>query len=504
MDLLNNIFDYCSLFGDTSLLITTLFVCLYTIFKYGDENLGYSLRRVTVISYLIPLLVMLYFYDLNMATKSFIHDAYVVDLYSYMGKVAILILGLCSVLFNSTNKDQEDLSSNLYYPLAMLATIGCFVIISSNLLVYLMIGVAIVGICASFMVLLFSIGYSSYFKASGVFIITQLLSFALMVFGIAYFYSVTGNVYYADMAEWIKLNPSSHKALLLGIVILVPSLISICGAFPFSSIVLRVNSIPECVIVFLRTVVAVAVIMAVGRMLNIAFAPMSYMWKEFVLVLGIFGIVVGTIGTIVEDEIEKITSYCSISHIGFLLLALGIATDNSISAMLVYLMGYVLSYITFVGYGRGMYVNGKHLKYISDLRGFGSAMGAHSVVYALSAITYAGLPPFIIFIGKMSVMGAVLKWEFSYLLMILIIVGIFQGVWVLRLIREMYFSTATDTNENEDDDEGTLKIKTNRFTISVERGVKNTRRFAFVISVFFLFIAVWLMNLINQMSDSLS
>ena len=481
-------------YGDILTVIATVTVCLYSMFCYGDDDGTAKLRKITIWAYLIPVAVMVYFLGDITTTEFYMNGAYVSDLYAYAGKIGILIFAVAVILFNNFQEDSSDLSTHLYYPLAMLITLGCFLAISSYNLIYLMTGMAIIGICTSFMVLLFSIGYNSFYRPSGIFIITQLLSFAIFLFGLGYLYSITGNSFYDEIAKWISNNQTSHQALMLALVIIIPTISSVFGAFPFTSLMVRVNSIPDCVIVFLRIVVVIAVMMTLGRFLSVSFGDISYLWKDFVLILGVCGIVVGTIGTLMENEIEKISSYSSISHIGYLFLALGIATENNISAMLIYLFCYVASYIAFVGYSRGIYVNGKYLQNISELRGMSSKMGGYSVVYGLSAVSFAGLPPFTVFIGKMSVMGAVLRWEFSYLLIILIVVGIFQGVWSLRFIREMYQSV----------DEAGDKKQNVQFISKVEDGVRITRRLAIFVTIFFLFFAIGLMELINKMAGSIS
>jgi len=482
------------IYGDISLILSSLFISVYAFIGYSSNALAFRMRQFVIWCYLIPIFIMIYFFDSNLPTKMFLNGAYVVDLYSYVGKIFILLLSLTSILFNNNNEDNKELSRFLYYPLAMIATIGCFIVISSYSLIYLLLGFCIISICTSFMILLFDIGYNNYYRGSGIFIFMQLLSFVLLLFGIGYIYSITGNLFYNELADWVLLNTSSYPALLMGIVIIVLSIVSVCGAFPFTFLIIRLNSIPECVVMFVRIVVIVAVMMALSRLLNVAFPSMSYMWKEFVLLIGICSIVIGILGTLLETEIEKITSYCSISHVGFLFLSLGIPTDDSISAMLIYLIGYIVSYVSFVGYGHNLYINNKYLQDISQLKSMGSMNGMYSIVYGLSALSYSGIPPFIIFIGKMSIMGAILRWEFSYLLIVLIITGIFQCIWSLRLLREMYTSY--------EDNESKIKISY-LFSNKPEYGVKIVRRFAFLISVFFLFVSLGLVHLITKMSDSI-
>lgn len=480
--------------GDICLILSSLFISVYAFISYSSDKFIFRIRKFVVWSYLIPIFIMIYFFDSNLPTKMFLNGAYVVDLYSYAGKIFILLLSLTSILFNNNNEDNKDLSRFLYYPLAMIATVGCFIVISSYSLIYLLLGFSMISICTSFMVLLFAIGYNSYYRVYGIFIFMQLLSFVLLLFGIAYIYSITGNLFYNDLADWVSLNTSSYPALLVGIVTIVLSIMSICGAFPFTSLMIRLGSIPQCVVMFVRIVVVFAVIMALSRLLVVAFPSMSHMWKEFVLLIGVCSIVIGTLGTLLETEIGKIISYCSISHIGFLFLSLGIPTNNSIPAMLIYLIGYVVSYVSFVGYGHNLYINNKELRDISQLKNMGSTNGMHSIVYGLSALAYSGIPPFIIFIGKMSIMGAILRWEVSYLLIILIIIGIFQCIWSLRLLREMY--TPSKNNEND-------VIISYLFSNKPEYGVRMVSRFAFLISVFFLFFSLGLVDLIIKMSNSI-
>ena len=81
----------------------------------------------------------------------------------------------------------------------------------------------------------------------------------------------------------------------------------------------------------------------------------QYNWTSSLLVSSLLSLVIGTIVGLTQSRIKRLFAYSTISHLGFILLALSINSIESIQAFMFYLMQYSLSnlnaFILLIGMG---------------------------------------------------------------------------------------------------------------------------------------------------------
>jgi NADH-ubiquinone oxidoreductase chain 2 len=69
----------------------------------------------------------------------------------------------------------------------------------------------------------------------------------------------------------------------------------------------------------------------------------SYVLKMLLLISSLFSLVIGTIVGLAQTRIKRLLAYSTISHIGFILLALAINTEQSIDSFLFYIIQYSIT-----------------------------------------------------------------------------------------------------------------------------------------------------------------
>ena len=163
-------------------------------------------------------------------------------------------------------------------------------------------------------------------------------------------------------------------------------------------------------------------------------------------------------------------AYSSISHLGFLLLALSINSIESIYAFIFYLLQYSISnlnvfiIILSIGYSLYSYVNSdkpahgirpakpsKQLKdksnspiqLISQLKGYFNINPLLSLSLAITIFSFVGVPPLIGFFAKQMVLSAALDSGYVFLGLIAILTSVISAVYYLNIIKEVFFSSAS-------------------------------------------------------------
>jgi len=193
------------------------------------------------------------------------------------------------------------------------------------------------------------------------------------------------------------------------------------------------------------------------------------------LICSLLSLLIGTIVGLAQYRIKRLLAYSTISHVGFLLLAIAINTEDSIESFIFYLMQYSLTsanaffvLIAFASvisvvkspFDRTTEQEYSPIQFISQLKGqfSGTEYSAASSLLALSmAVTLfsmAGIPPLVGFFAKQAVLLAAVKNGFVFLALVGIITSVISAAYYLRVIKVMHFekgpSLGTMTNNASD------------------------------------------------------
>jgi len=131
---------------------------------------------------------------------------------------------------------------------------------------------------------------------------------------------------------------------------------------------------------------------------------------------------VGTIGGLTQYRIKRLFAYSTISHIGFILLALSISSIESGQGFIFYLIQYSISnlniFIILIIMGLTLpsyklneeLIDKKHspIQFIKQLRGYFYINPFLSLSLAISIFSFIGVPPLIGFFAKQMVLSAAL------------------------------------------------------------------------------------------------
>lgn len=153
-------------------------------------------------------------------------------------------------------------------------------------------------------------------------------------------------------------------------------------------------------------------------------------------------------------------AYSTISHIGFILLALTISSIESTQAFIFYLMQYSISnlnafiIIVTIGFSLYDYVNyskkggspdklldkyNSPLQLISQLKGYFYINPILSLSLAITIFSFVGIPPLIGFFAKQMVLSAALDNGYVFLSLIAILTSVIGAVYYLSIIKEIFF-----------------------------------------------------------------
>jgi NADH-quinone oxidoreductase subunit N len=142
---------------------------------------------------------------------------------------------------------------------------------------------------------------------------------------------------------------------------------------------------------------------------------------------------------------KRMMAYSTISHMGFLLLGILVASPIGYSASFFYAMVYVIT--AAAGFGMVMLLSrsGFEADKIDDFKGLAARSPWFACMMMFVMFSMAGIPVFVGFFAKLSVLQAVVNLGYVWLAVIAVMFSLVGAFYYLRIVKIMYFDEATDT-----------------------------------------------------------
>jgi NADH-ubiquinone oxidoreductase chain 2 len=172
----------------------------------------------------------------------------------------------------------------------------------------------------------------------------------------------------------------------------------------------------------------------------------------------LFSLIIGTVVGLTQFRIKRLLAYSTISHVGFMLLALGISSVESTQAFIFYLTQYIISnlnaFFIIIAIGFSLYCytsdnkeyeelvdkNNSPIQLVSQLKGYFYVNPFLAISLAITIFSFAGIPPLVGFFGKQMVLSAALDKGLIFLSLIAILTSVIGGIYYLSIVKEMFFS----------------------------------------------------------------
>jgi NADH-quinone oxidoreductase subunit N len=201
---------------------------------------------------------------------------------------------------------------------------------------------------------------------------------------------------------------------------------------------------PTSVTAFMSAATKVAALVLTLRVLNVAFPELDQLWTIAIAVIACISLAVGNLAALVQSDIKRLLAYSSVSHAGFMLIA--IAADNELGrrALLYYLIPYcAMSIGSFaVVLARERELN--RPVSMDDLAGLGWERPLLGLALATFMLGFAGLPLTGGFFGKLYVFAAAYEAGWWWLMLAGIVATVISLYYYLAVIRAMYMRSGAE------------------------------------------------------------
>ena len=410
--------------------ISMLILLLVGVFKKNSFNLVSKFTSLTLLA-AIP---MVYIND-SVSAKLF-GDNYLIDGLSSFLK--ILILGSSAFVLSFSNQYIKDTKINQFeYPILIIAaTLGMFVMVSSNNLIGLYLGIELQSLSLYVLAALNRDSVKST-EAGVKYFVLGALSSGLLLYGCSLIYGFTGSTNYYTIAT----NFDSHNiALLFGLVFILVGLAFKISAVPFHMWTPDVyEGAPTSVTAFFALAPKVAGFGAIIRILYVAFGNVFHEWQTILIFISVASMILGAVAAIGQTNIKRLMAYSSISHMGYGLAGLATGINEGVSASILYTFLYVVMNIGSFVCILIMKRKNIYLENIRDLSGLSKNHPVIAFSFTVILFSLAGIPPLAGFFAKFYIFMAVVKANLFALAIIGLIASVISAFYYLRIIKIIYF-----------------------------------------------------------------
>jgi NADH-quinone oxidoreductase subunit N len=170
-------------------------------------------------------------------------------------------------------------------------------------------------------------------------------------------------------------------------------------------------------------------------------------WQPAVYWLAIATLVVGSILAIVQRDAKRMLAYSSISHAGFILVAVQAASAEGTAAALFYLGSYTFLVVGSFGVMTLVSGRGDAGTSLDDLDGLAARRPLLAVAFTIFLLAQAGVPLTSGFVAKFEVIGAAVEARSYWLAVVAMVTAVVSAFLYLRIMLSMYLGTAADDSE---------------------------------------------------------
>ena len=417
--------------------------------KDNRRTLTFALAQLTLLACAVIQLVtstgdVVYTFS-NMFVDDLMAD--LLKLFLYMTVIVVLFYSRAYVL------DRDAMNKGEYYVLALFATLGMMVMISANSFVTIYLGLELLSLSLYAMVAMNRESAVSTEAAMKYFVLGALAS-GLLLYGMSMIYGATGTLEITGIAERLYGGGVNKGVLAFGLVFLVSGLAFKLGVVPFHMWIPDVyHGAPTSVTLFIGSAPKLAAFAIVMRLLVNGMITMAQDWQAMLVILSVLSMAVGNLAAIAQTNLKRMLAYSAISHMGFMLLGIvtGIVGGDARYALNAYssAMFYVLAYVVMTTGTFGMILlmarAGFEAENLDDYKGLNKRSPWFAGIMLMMMFSMAGIPFFVGFFAKFSVLQAVVAAGYIWLAVVAVLFSLIGAFYYLRVVKLMYFDPPADT-----------------------------------------------------------
>lgn len=327
--------------------------------------------------------------------------------------------------------------------LVLLATAGFSIMVASNNLVMMFLGLE-VGSIALYVLAGMSRERARSDEAAIKYFLLGSFASAIFVYGVALLYAGTGEFEVLAIRQFfvgtVLLSPA---VVLIGTALVIVGLGFKVSAAPFHSWAPDVyQGAPAGVVGYMAAVAKIAGFIAIGRILLTGLSALDSDWLPIVAAIAALSMLVGSVLALVQGDVRRMLAYSGVAHAGFIMTGV---VGGSTSAVLFYLAVYSLQLVGAFAVVSAVSGPANSGSEVDDYRGLSGRSPAMALSFAIILLGMAGLPLTSGFIAKFGVFAQAWASGYQWLVVVAVVASVIAFAFYLRIIVVMFMDDSEES-----------------------------------------------------------
>ena len=416
-------------------LIGAIFILVLDLIK---SNLDRTLYVVFTILTLFLSLAASVSVDLN--TKG-LFDMILIDGVATLGEIIILIGSILFIPLALSKKQFHEFTYPEYFSLFLFMVFGFQFMVSSTNLIMIFIGLETASLALYTLIAMHNTKPS--IEASIKYFTMGAMAAGFYAIGSAAIYGLTGSV---DIVEISKILGSKLSDLSMvlpvvgGLLLLLVAIAFKVSLIPFHMWTPDAYEGATAPMAGYMSIVPKIAMMVVALRLFDSFIDINLdTLKWAIIMLSIVTTTLANMMALVQEDVKRMLAYSSISHAGFIMVAIALGSTKGYASMFIY---YALFLFTNMGAFTILWLSRSkkrrfHQRYYHPYEKFAGMISkspASAVIMAIFMLSLAGVPPFSIFWGKLYILSAIIDKGYYLVALILALNSAIAAYYYLKLI----------------------------------------------------------------------
>ena len=374
------------------------------------------------------------------AQATLFNGAYRVDLFSQVLKLVFAIgFGLILLLSGGLGDIREEVKPEYYLFLAISVS-GLMMLASAVEVITLIVSLEVSAFPLYLLVPMRreSEGHRSQMESAIKYMMFGIAANGIMFFGLSYLFGLTGTTSLPLMMA--KLQPLMTSPIAIaGLALALAGLYYKLAIFPFQfwtpDVYQGAANETAGMIASLPKLGGVAVLV---RFVALA-TPENHTLASLLAILATLSMFYGNLIALLQTDFKRLLGFSGIAHAGYALIGFVALSAEGFSAALYYIIGYILMVLACFVVICQVSKDGTNVA-ISEFAGLHRRSPLLAVTLAVGVFALAGIPPFVGFMGKLSLLKAALAKGYLALVILAMINAAIAIYYYLSVVRESWFS----------------------------------------------------------------
>ncbi len=359
-----------------------------------------------------------------------------------LGALAQLILAITgAVVVFAAWSERRPRHHAEYYSLLAAAGAGMMFFVQAENLMTLFLGLEWFSLCLYILVAIDTDRATS-LEAGLKYVIVGGFGSAVLLFGSALVFGATEELGFAQIAA---AEAGDDAFLVTGLAMILAGLAFKVSAAPFHMWTPDVyQGAPTSVTAFMSAATKTAALVVTLRVLVTAFPDESEIWTVAVAVIACISLAWGNLAALAQRDVKRILAFSSVSHAGFMLIAIAAASERGTEALLFYLVPYsAMSVGAFAVVAARERELDKPVA-LEELAGLGWERPFYGVALWVFMLGMAGFPLTGGFFGKLFVFSAAYEAGDWWLVLVGVAATALSLAYYLNIVRCLYMRSGTE------------------------------------------------------------